>query len=634
VDLGADVNNGENRDNPLCIAVQSKNKRMVECLLEHNISNVNVREALKLSWELEEDFIAGLLLENIAMERSRDSVNLSGLELDTLKPLWILPSLGVKTLPENPGHHHRRHSRQHSLGRVKEILSDRRKSVASANPFEMEHVAYLMTDKRRRLSVDRTCLKYVSDAETVSEVDEVDFGSTGAIRQSLKEIQEDNANVGTAPLSQDHEGEGHEGEGHEGEGHEGEGLQKVNDPLPNSLHAEDESLKEPQEVNVTGQPEEDLRGEASRKASDPLLNSLHAEDKAQGVGQDLRGEASRKASDPLLNSLHAEDKAQGVGQPAEDLRGEASWKASDHAEDSGVETLQTVYRRTSNESGSLSESFTERQGSGSTIARIHRTVSGAATLPHCTLDQYNDELKSSDSSTISTSRTVQSVGNHTLSPAQLITKYRRPRKSTKHPFSESIISSLSFQSDSPIPVMYYQLGDLHESSLTDSSEPVFSPSPTSFSPNPISPSFSLSPGPTSPGPSAFTPDPALSPETASSSGLTFSPASTSYTNTTPNASTSYLSSSHDQLSSSPGSSVRDEVDFSPDKSKSHLIKMLDLSSNRLCNFHDLCAQKYGGDFVFRHLREVSSFDLKQNKLTELVMPMMKVRIHHQSWCDL
>ena len=66
IEIGADINTGENGESPLCIAVQSRNSKMVECLLEHNVTNVNVREALKLSWELQLDFITGLLLERIA----------------------------------------------------------------------------------------------------------------------------------------------------------------------------------------------------------------------------------------------------------------------------------------------------------------------------------------------------------------------------------------------------------------------------------------------------------------------------------------------------------------------------------------------------------------------------------------
>lgn len=180
IEIGADVNAGESGESPLCIAVHSGNKKMVESLLEHNIANVNIREALKISWELKLDFITGLLLEHIAVDRSRDSVNLSGLELTILKPLWILPSLGVKTLPE--AEHHRRHRKQQSLGHVKDFLV-RRKSSAIESPFDLgvDSLSHIEGNNRdsRKMSVDFKSLKYVSDVEVNSETEDTDFGGCG-----------------------------------------------------------------------------------------------------------------------------------------------------------------------------------------------------------------------------------------------------------------------------------------------------------------------------------------------------------------------------------------------------------------------------------------------------------------------
>lgn len=503
VDIGADVNFGESRDTPLCVAVQSRDEKMVECLLEHNVTNVNVREALKLSWELKQDSITGLLLEHISVDRNRDSVNLSGLELATVKPLWILPSLGVKTLPEEKKPH-RRHKKQRSLGHVKEFLNNRRKSIATESPFEVEsmHASLIAENRRelRRTSVDLSSLKYVSDVESTSEAEEVDFWSTRVMRQNLGDIHESTINV--APFS----------------------MECV-----------------------------------------PEMSQVH---KAKSL---LTAEGTNHS----LNCSYVD------------------------VDDSGEETLRTVHRQPSSESG-LSESFTGMNSGvgamsrGSIRRQRHGTVSGAATLPHCSLDQFTGDRKEEDSSvsTISSTHGVYADGDSTLSPAQLISKYRKRPWKTSRPFSESFGSSFSYRADSPVPVMYYadQLDGLQESITM------------------------------------------FSPETS-----VFSPSSTSLTNTTSGASASDLSFSSDGLNIS----ARDEVDFYrpiPEESSfteqpnSHLIKMLDLSSNKLRNFNDLCYSEHGGAFVFMQLKEVSSFDLKQNKLSALVMPMMKVSVSSDPAC--
>lgn len=488
MDIGADVNFGENRETPLCVAVQSRNKKMVGCLLEHNIPNVNVREALKLSWELNLDSITGVLLEHIAVDRSRESVDLSGLELTTLKPLWLLPSLGIHTLPKER-EQYRRHRKQRSLGHVKEFLSNRRKSIATEVPFELSLMESCKSDSRR-LSVDLSSLKYVSDAESVSEIEEVDFGST---RANLEDIQESAAQF-------------------------------------------------------------------SMNCAPKLIPIV----------------------DPVAHSSLGRQHSEGLKQPF-------------YAEDSEVDTTNTVHRQPSSESG-LSDSLAEAQvgvmSRGTLRRQRHGTVSGAATLPHCTLEQFSVDKKEEDSS-VSTLNSVHSVyadGDSTLSPAQLIRKYRkRNKKSGRQTLNESFGSSFSFRADSPIPVMYCadQQDGLQESIAM-------------FSPNTTSRMYNSS---------------------REGGSLVASP--------------SDLSSSSSKLSTSASSSARDDVDFSgydpipeessfSEQSSSHLIKVLDLSSNRLHNFHDLCCDAYGGEFVFKRLKNVSSFDLKQNRLSELVKPMMKV----------
>lgn len=487
MDLGADLNIGENRDTPLCVAVQSKNKKMVECLLEHNITNVNIREALKLSWELKEDFIAGLLLEHIAVDRSRDAVNLSGLELEAIKPQWILPSLGVRSLPKER-QQYQRHRKQRSLGHVQELLSYRRKSIATENPIELENVTSLVPEKSnmnmksRRLSVPMSSLKYVSDTDSASDLDSVDFAS----KQNLSGIQEDPGK---------------------------------------HLHP----AMSPPTLEVSIMEECD-----------------YSEKNAQ------------------LLSSHL-------------------------ADDSGVETLRTMRRQQSSESGlsesDRSEGQTGGSSRGSQHRQVHRTVSGAATLPYCTLEQYAGDRKGEESSTNTLS--VHADRDITLSPAQLIRKYRRrPKKIRKQLFSESLGSST--QADTPVPVMYYadQLEGWQKS---------------------VVPTGSII-----------------------SSDRPFSPGSTSWANSTTGAGTDFSSSQMFGTTSS-----RDEIDFGGrqqtlressfnEQHRSHLIKILDLSSNKLCNLNDLCYMEYGGPFVFQRLKELASLDLKQNRLSELAKQLMQV----------
>ena len=108
------MNAGEEPNTPICLAVQSQNKEMVEFLLQNGV--INVHKALSIARERNLDDIIGLLLEHMTLDRNGDVVNISGLELQTIKPKWILPSLGVKNTLFV------RHRRKRSLGLVTEAL--------------------------------------------------------------------------------------------------------------------------------------------------------------------------------------------------------------------------------------------------------------------------------------------------------------------------------------------------------------------------------------------------------------------------------------------------------------------------------------------------------------------------------
>ena len=150
-DIGADVNVGGGRGGdivsrgdvggekggrsdggnhtPICLAVLSEKQSMVELLLDLGAGHVH--PALRLARDLKLDDITGLLLKNLGLDRNGEVVNLSGLELQSVKPQWILPCLGVnETLRMNL-------QRQRSLDKIKDLLSHR-KSISCIEDKNLE----------------------------------------------------------------------------------------------------------------------------------------------------------------------------------------------------------------------------------------------------------------------------------------------------------------------------------------------------------------------------------------------------------------------------------------------------------------------------------------------------------------
>ena len=154
-DIGADVNVGGGRGSeggevkaedgermekvtsngtgqtPICLAVQSRVKPMVDLLLDLGVSSVH--PALKLARELQLDDITGTLLKHVALDRNGDIVNLSGLDLVTVKPQWILPCLGVSESLR------RRRSSRQSSDRIKDLLMHR-KSIGCIEDKDLEQL--------------------------------------------------------------------------------------------------------------------------------------------------------------------------------------------------------------------------------------------------------------------------------------------------------------------------------------------------------------------------------------------------------------------------------------------------------------------------------------------------------------
>ena len=108
--IGADVNlsyQQDSTDSPIYQAVLTRQKDVVECVLDINITNQNLlKDALVLARELNLDLIVGLLLKTLGLDTERRVLNLGGLDLQEIKPAWIHPALGVKSVTQNG---HRRH---------------------------------------------------------------------------------------------------------------------------------------------------------------------------------------------------------------------------------------------------------------------------------------------------------------------------------------------------------------------------------------------------------------------------------------------------------------------------------------------------------------------------------------------
>lgn len=209
-DIGADVNVGGGRGEeevagkretmageqrrrghtdhtPICLAVLSEKKSMVELLLELGVTHVH--PALRLARELKLDEIVGLLLKNLGLDRNGETVNLSGLELQSVKPQWILPCLGVnETLRISL-------QRRPSLDRIKDLLL-RRKSIGC---IEDKNLDQLRTKMEALLMENREGLLSEGDEEEKGG-DEPDFdlpesSSSQPYLRGHRRTQSDNANI-------------------------------------------------------------------------------------------------------------------------------------------------------------------------------------------------------------------------------------------------------------------------------------------------------------------------------------------------------------------------------------------------------------------------------------------------------
>lgn len=125
ISVGADVCYSVQEDfsdSPIYQAVLTKDKYVVETLLNQNIKNrQQIKRALALARTYELDRIIGLLLKSLGMDKQRRSINWGGLDLVDIKPTWIYPSLGLPFSTTTT----RKHRRNKSLEKVTDMMMRR-----------------------------------------------------------------------------------------------------------------------------------------------------------------------------------------------------------------------------------------------------------------------------------------------------------------------------------------------------------------------------------------------------------------------------------------------------------------------------------------------------------------------------
>jgi leucine-rich repeat kinase 2 len=162
VDLGADVNFGEEPDTPICLAVAARDRDMVEYFLTKDVSNVT--RAISIAEEQGDDVIMSHLLAHFAQTSANDALCLSELNLSSLRSHWLLP------LFEDRGDQlasSASSSRHTSLSHVAKELRRRRTSAELRfSPDDLEKLR-------------RHCPLGESDAEASGEESDSSFSSRG-----------------------------------------------------------------------------------------------------------------------------------------------------------------------------------------------------------------------------------------------------------------------------------------------------------------------------------------------------------------------------------------------------------------------------------------------------------------------
>ena len=131
----ADVNEGEEPDTPICQAVLTNKKEIVHILLQHGVRSVS--RALTMAREAGYDEIVGLLLKHLG--KQGDTLTLTGLDLNVLKPAWLLPSLGAMEVQKSS--HRRSASLAFAVKKKRQSVADIGESLANdmaLDPVELK----------------------------------------------------------------------------------------------------------------------------------------------------------------------------------------------------------------------------------------------------------------------------------------------------------------------------------------------------------------------------------------------------------------------------------------------------------------------------------------------------------------
>lgn len=128
-------NDSEGADSAIFQAVLTHSSDVVKTVIDSRLTNrALVKAAFNLALKRRLDEILGLLLKALGLDRNKGSLNIGGLGLCVLKPLWLYPSLGVS----NTGGRYRAHRRVGSLDYVLSGLIRRSSTGVSPDKEQLE----------------------------------------------------------------------------------------------------------------------------------------------------------------------------------------------------------------------------------------------------------------------------------------------------------------------------------------------------------------------------------------------------------------------------------------------------------------------------------------------------------------
>ena len=570
------MNAGEEPNTPICLAVQSQNKEMVEFLLQNGVNNVH--KALSIARERNLDDIIGLLLEHMTLDRNGDVVNMSGLELQTIKPKWILPSLGVKNTLFV------RHRRKRSLGLVTEALM-RRKSIGYGEELGLNAL-------RRKLSV-----------ESSGGIDEPDLGTEGN-RQSENGTPARKQSSGSSVLSDSFSSLRKPSAG-------SLGFVRSNQSSADSSSIAEQLQSFSEDLPRVGKPRPHVDSAMATELEERLTELITP------VSTPSKPTPKRKYTpafpvgtfEPSLPTIH--------GTP------NATLDRRILQEDSGMSPHSQLHGENDSDSSFSTEEHSSRHQTPRRRHERRSTVTGARWLPFCRTQQYKNAKEKFESPTSET-------GGFSISPTllfQRLKRWRQDRRKKKLSLS-SAASLASSRPDSPVPVVYsrsdygYYGSDQEEqfsnpTSPRSSGDELTSPRQW-FSPENSTYVMDEDTRVTTPKEANQSLQLSLKERTPSStdSSCLYTPITGSRRSSIDIAFLQKLQQERDEVDWGGFKTIPEAVEVS-----SRLVKVLDVSSNQISSLSELAE---GGDVVFQRLRGLERLDMKQNDLSQLPANLMQV----------